>query len=240
MYYTQNIENSQHNFTPTWLYIKQHNITGLKYFGKTTSADPVKYKGSGRYWLRHLKSHGNLVTTVWAKLFTSFNELTEYAKNFSDENNIVESIEWANLIPESGLDGGGIKGKKHGPMSAAHKQKLREARQQRPTTERQLEALRRSRESRIYKPMSEESKAKLSKSKKLMSDETKKLISEARTKFLFNNQSLYKVISPAGECFEKYSIDLKQLCSENNLIYKNLIAAARRSIKHRGWQAFKI
>ena len=26
-------------FKPTWLYIKQHNTTGLKYFGKTTK-DP--------------------------------------------------------------------------------------------------------------------------------------------------------------------------------------------------------
>ena len=38
------------SFVPTWLYIKQHNITKLKYFGKTVRKDPIKYKGSGTYW----------------------------------------------------------------------------------------------------------------------------------------------------------------------------------------------
>jgi len=33
-------------FKPVWLYIKEHNVTKLKYFGKTTTADPIKYKGS--------------------------------------------------------------------------------------------------------------------------------------------------------------------------------------------------
>ena len=34
---------------PTYLYIKQHSVTKLKYFGKTTKKDPVKYLGSGIY-----------------------------------------------------------------------------------------------------------------------------------------------------------------------------------------------
>lgn len=46
-------------FLPTTLYIKTHNKTGLKYFGKTTSNDPYKYKGSGSYWLDHLKVKEN-------------------------------------------------------------------------------------------------------------------------------------------------------------------------------------
>ena len=29
---------------PTYLYIKEHSITGLKYFGKTTAKNPLKYK----------------------------------------------------------------------------------------------------------------------------------------------------------------------------------------------------
>ena len=44
-------------FKPTYLYVKTHNITGLKYFGKTTN-DPYTYYGSGKYWLLHLKKHG--------------------------------------------------------------------------------------------------------------------------------------------------------------------------------------
>ena len=42
----------------THLYIKTHNITGLKYFGKTIG-NPYSYKGSGTYWNNHLKKHGN-------------------------------------------------------------------------------------------------------------------------------------------------------------------------------------
>lgn len=38
------------------LYIKTHNTTGLKYFGKTTK-DPYKYLGSGKHWRAHLKIH---------------------------------------------------------------------------------------------------------------------------------------------------------------------------------------
>ena len=92
-------------FIPTWLYIKQHNKTGLKYFGKTVQ-DPYSYTGSGKHWKNHIKVHGNDVTTTWAQLFTTESTIREYALQFSKENNIVESKEWANLTPENGLDGG--------------------------------------------------------------------------------------------------------------------------------------
>ena len=99
------------NFRPTYLYIKQHNVTGLKYFGKTIKKDPVRYKGSGYYWLNHLAVHGNDVTTVWHQLFTDQESLVEYALSFSRDNNIVESAEWANLIPENGLHSSGRTGR---------------------------------------------------------------------------------------------------------------------------------
>jgi hypothetical protein len=127
------------DFKPTWLYIKQHNITGLKYFGKTIKADPYKYKGSGIVWTRHLNKHGNDVTTVWCQLFNDKNELVKYALDFSNQNKVVESSEWANLRPEDGLMGGdtGISdqgrkilseksSKRH--HSAESKQKIRDAR----------------------------------------------------------------------------------------------------------------
>jgi hypothetical protein len=94
------------SFKPTWLYIKQHNITGLKYFGKTTKKDPNKYLGSGVWWKNHLKKHGNDISTVWSQLYTDKEELVSFALKFSKENNIVESKEWANLKPEDGLMGG--------------------------------------------------------------------------------------------------------------------------------------
>lgn len=87
------------------LYVKIHNVTGLKYFGKTTKQNPEKYTGSGKHWKRHLKKHGYDVTTIVVGKFTDHLECQEFAINFSIENNIVESTEWANLIVENGMDG---------------------------------------------------------------------------------------------------------------------------------------
>jgi hypothetical protein len=97
---------------PTYLYIKRHTLTNLKYFGKTYKNNPEIYLGSGKYWLRHIKKHGiQHVETVWYQLFTDETEMVEYATKFSTDNNIVESIEWANLKLENGLDGGFDAGK---------------------------------------------------------------------------------------------------------------------------------
>ena len=91
-------------FKPTWLYIKQHNITGLKYFGKTIR-NPYRYNGSGNHWKAHLKKHGNDVTTLWCYLFTNKENLIQFSLFFSKINSIVQSNCWANLIDETGLDG---------------------------------------------------------------------------------------------------------------------------------------
>lgn len=102
-------------FTPTWLYIKQHNKTGLKYFGKTTR-DPNKYVGSGKYWKDHLKTHGKDITHVWCELFTDKTQIMEFASLFSELNDIVNATDnkgkkiWGNVIPENGIDGGGNAG----------------------------------------------------------------------------------------------------------------------------------
>jgi hypothetical protein len=96
---------------PTFLYIKQHTTTGLKYFGKTSERNPYTYLGSGKYWKRHIKKYGpENVVTLWTQLFTDEQKLIEYAKEFSKKNNIVDSDEWANLKEENGLDGGMEKG----------------------------------------------------------------------------------------------------------------------------------
>lgn len=87
-----------------YLYLKTHNITGLKYLGKTTK-DPFKYKGSGKYWLRHLKKHGNNVTTEILHICKSDDELKKLGLKYSKKWNIVENISFANLKNETG-DGG--------------------------------------------------------------------------------------------------------------------------------------
>lgn len=94
-------------FKPTYLYIKQHSITGLKYFGKTTLDDPYSYFGSGKYWKHHIKKHGKeYIKTLWCLKFYNEEHIKEFALDFSERNNIVESDEWANIVPENGLDGG--------------------------------------------------------------------------------------------------------------------------------------
>lgn len=89
-----------------YLYVKQHTITKLKYFGKTEQKDPFKYSGSGSYWNRHLKKHGkDHVKTLEVWGFDDQELCTEFALKFSQDNNIVESSEWSNLREENGLDG---------------------------------------------------------------------------------------------------------------------------------------
>ncbi len=46
-----------------YLYVKTHNVTGLKYLGKTSRTNPHEYQGSGIYWRSHLKKHGKDCST---------------------------------------------------------------------------------------------------------------------------------------------------------------------------------
>ncbi len=95
---------------PTILMIKQHNVTGLKYFHKTILLDKIDtYHGSGIYWKRHLKKHGNDWSNIWvSEVFTDKSDLVEFATLVSEMFNIVESDEWANLVIENGISGGAI------------------------------------------------------------------------------------------------------------------------------------
>ena len=111
------------DFVPTHLYIKQHAVTGKKYFGKTVK-DPVKYLGSGLHWRRHIKAHGvEHVKTIWSRLFTDEISLRETASSMSKELNVVNSTEWLNLVPENGVDGSG----RFGPVSETTRAKISQA-----------------------------------------------------------------------------------------------------------------
>lgn len=87
-----------------YLYIKTHNKTGLKYFGKTTK-EPFAYTGSGKYWLRHLDKHGYDFSTEIFGCYDDIDVCEKDAVKFSLDNNIVESTKWANCIVENGKDG---------------------------------------------------------------------------------------------------------------------------------------
>ena len=91
-----------------YLYVKTHQVTGLKYLGQTKQ-DPFKYKGSGLYWRLHLKKHGEHLETEIIKECSDQLELRRWGEYYSDLWNIVESDDWANLKPEIG-DGGCPKG----------------------------------------------------------------------------------------------------------------------------------
>lgn len=88
-----------------YLYVKIHTKTKLKYFGKTTR-NVNRYHGSGKHWQRHIKQHGTEhVKTLRVWKFESLHECASFALKFSKDNNIVNSVHWANLIEENGNDG---------------------------------------------------------------------------------------------------------------------------------------
>lgn len=87
-----------------YLYVKTHNITGLKYLGKTAK-DPFIYNGSGKYWQRHLRKYGYDITTEILFETTDPSEIKEKGLYYSNLFDVVNSDQWANLKPESG-DGG--------------------------------------------------------------------------------------------------------------------------------------
>ena len=111
--------------TPTYLYIKQHSITKKKYYGKTTNLDPYTYNGSGVYWTNHIKKHGKEhIVTLWVSELYCDTSIVEVALKFSSDNDIVNSDEWANQIPENGLDGW-VPGRKRSEETKANMRKPR-------------------------------------------------------------------------------------------------------------------
>lgn len=88
-----------------YLYLKEHKITGMKYLGMTSAADPYKYQGSGKYWRNHLAKHGTLIETIILFKSEDKTKIKEKGKFYSELYNVVESKEFANLKIEEG-DGG--------------------------------------------------------------------------------------------------------------------------------------
>jgi hypothetical protein len=93
-------------YQPTALLVMKHNVTGMKYFCKTSRLDNIaKYKGSGVYWKQHLRKHGKDVSVGLLGVYYDEVRCKNAALEFSLANNIVASDGWANLIHENGFDG---------------------------------------------------------------------------------------------------------------------------------------
>lgn len=84
-----------------YLYIKTHNITGLKYLGKT-ERNPETYQGSGKYWCRHIKKHSYDVTTEVIYQSENKEDIKSAGIYYSLFYDVVKSKQWANLIEEKG------------------------------------------------------------------------------------------------------------------------------------------
>ena len=192
--------------TPTYLYIKQHSVTGLKYFGKTTQ-DPYKYLGSGKHWTRHIKKHGKEhIVTLWVSELFHDTSIVDQALQLSKEHNIVESKEWANLKPENGLDGGWINGpcsderkaklrnanigKTYGPCSDERKAKISAKAKGRPVSSKTRAKLSAAAKG---KPHSKETKAKISIAKQNISDETRAKLAKASTGRIISDETRAKM-----------------------------------------------
>jgi hypothetical protein len=84
------------------LYVKTHQVTGLKYLGQTSKSDPHRYTGSGKYWLRHIKQHGKNWDTEILLESQNKKDIDQLGSYYSNLWNIVENNKWANLKPETG------------------------------------------------------------------------------------------------------------------------------------------
>jgi hypothetical protein len=87
-----------------YLYIKTHNVSGLKYLG-ITKQDPYEYQGSGIIWKNHLKKYGRDISTTILGTYTNKDDLGKAGLYYSNKYNIVESKDFANITIEEGQGG---------------------------------------------------------------------------------------------------------------------------------------
>lgn len=166
-----------------YLYVKTHNVTGLKYLGKTTKKDPHKYLGSGIHWRNHLLKHGKDYSTEILKECQSKEELKEWGIYYSNLWNIVESSDWANLKLEDG-DGGSLPGVLSIRLGKTHskeaKEKISKAHTGRVFTEETKQKMSLNHVGHTGKQLSELAKEKISKAHtgKIVSEHTRALVSQ--------------------------------------------------------------
>lgn len=220
------------------LYVKTHRVTGLKYFGKTTKDDPYSYKGSGKHWRRHLIKHGYDVETEIVSVFENVDEATKFALQFSEENNIVNSKEWANLIPENALDGGHVGPNPH------HSEVMRGRKVSEETKRKMSEAAK----GKVY---SKERRENISKGKKgkLHSKEHCENISKGKKGKVQSKENIENRVNSCARTWlvtDSYGnseiiTNLKKFCRENNLNSGTMCQVGKGKFKqHKGYKCEKI
>jgi hypothetical protein len=196
-------------FKPTALLVMEHNITGLKYFCKTTLLDRVhRYKGSGVVWTKHMREHGFNVKVGLLGFYIDKDRCLNAAKNFSIENNIVDSDEWANLVIETGKNGASLIGERNPFYGRKHSSEVIE--------QMRVQRLGISVNKGAYR--SPEQRAKISASLKgrknqavalamtgrKLSEETKTKIAEAGKKRIWSNETREKIRQASLAQWERY------------------------------------
>ena len=215
-------------FIPTYLYIKQHTITGKLYFGKTTS-NPETYLGSGKHWKSHIKKHGReRVVTLWYQLYDNVFDIVSDALSMSIKLDIINSKSWLNMKIENGLDGGSMGGKSH-PLrgrkfTKEHREKIASARLGKKHSQETKEHLSKRLKGKTREELYGKERAKIlsdEQSKrnsgegnpmygKTYSEESIKVISEQHIKY-------YDVVTPSGEIL--IGVTTKQLVDVIGVCY---------------------
>ena len=174
-----------------------HIVTGMKYFGKTTKFHTVQdlqnnYHGSGKYWKRHLDKHGDTVTMQIFYQSNNTEIVSKVAKCYSTFWDIVKSPSYANLIYETGFDGGAVRDGMSN--SKEHNVKISSAHYGKKLTAEHKEKLRIS-----HLNPNEEVRSKMSVSQKIrmLDPKQRKIISEALIGHTNNTQEVRDKISLA-------------------------------------------
>lgn len=216
---------------PTRLYIKKCSHCNLQYFGKTVSENIERYKGGGVRWNHHLKKHEAKSLHVWnSDWYYHRDDIFGAAQTFSSENDIVESNNWANIVPEDGLNDRGNTSKftaaKIGdalrgiPKSETHKMALRK-----PKSKEGCAAIRKGRMKISPEKLSEIGKlgGSKGKGKKKSSLHASKIASSLRKTYLINNELVVD--------------NAKIYCAQNGLNYISFTQAAKNN---RIWNGLNI
>lgn len=111
------------NIIMHYLMLKTHNVSGIKYLCKTSRSNPYTYSGSGKIWKRHLKKYGwSFTTEILAECKTK-DELIQKGQYYSTLWDVVNSKQFANLVPENGDGGPTMTGKKMPKKHSINKSK---------------------------------------------------------------------------------------------------------------------